>query len=177
MPESPSSPPALGRKLLRAALNFEEIISCAGMCVVLIVVTINVMLRYFLSRSIPWAEEISVIGFSCVIFIGSAAVYKRNMHVGIDFIIGLLPRPAQAALTFLTHVFLFVFNCYITYLAWVYSVESWEKPTSILSIPYFFVNIPICIGFASMSVYAFLNLARRFRGWRGIVAARSAKGG
>ncbi len=165
MSEKRHPPPSLAGKLLFAARHFEEIISCAGMSIIIVVVTLNVLLRYFLSKSIPWAEEVAVIGFSCVIFIGSAAVYKRHMHVGIDFLVGLAPRPVQAVINYLTGVFLLVFNGYITYLAWIYSVESWDKPTSILFIPYFFVNIPICIGFASMSVYALLDLVRRHRHW------------
>ncbi len=144
--------------------NFEEIISCAGLVVIIAVVSVNVTLRYIFSESIAWAEEVSVIGFSCVIFIGSAAVYKRNMHVGIDFIVGLLPAGPRKAVFFLTKVFMLVFTSYVAYLGWIYSVEAWERPTSILFIPYFFVDIPICIGFASMAVYSiidFVGLVRK----------------
>ncbi len=138
--------------------NFEEIISCIGMSVIIVVVSINVMLRYLFARSISWTEEIAVIGFSCVIFLGSAAVYKRGVHVGIDFVVNCLPDKLREAICFLTMVFLLLFNGWLTYLGWIYSVESWEKPTSILFIPYFFVNFPICLGFASMTVYSVLKL-------------------
>jgi len=143
--------------------NFEEIISCTGMCVIIAVISFNVFLRYFLNKSIPWAEEIAVIGFSCVIFIGSAAVFKRRMHVGIDFLVTLLPEKWRSALSFGVGVFALVFNAYITYLGWIYAYESWDKPTSILLIPYFFVVIPICIGFASMTAYSVLDLAARLQ--------------
>lgn len=143
--------------------NWEEIIGCIGMSVIIVVISLNVFLRYFFNNSIPWAEEISVIGFSCVIFIGSAAVFKRHMHVGIDFVVGLLPDWLRSAVNYATSVFVLVFTAYITYLGWIYSVESWDKPTSILYIPYFFVNIPICIGFASMTVHGALDLFARFR--------------
>lgn len=158
--------------------NFEEIISCAGMCVIIAVVSLNVFLRYFLNKSIPWAEEIAVIGFSCVIFIGSAAVFKRRMHVGIDFMVMLLPEKPRSALSFAVAVFALVFNASITYLGWIYAYESWDKPTSILHIPYFFVVIPICIGFASMTVYSALDLADRLRLRSGGAAAgHSGEGG
>ena len=143
--------------------NFEEIIGCVGMCVIIAVISLNVFLRYFFSKSIPWAEEVAVIGFSCVIFIGSAAAFKRHMHVGIDFLVGLLPPRARAAVSMATSIFVLAFNAYITYLGWIYTCESWDKPTSILFIPYSFVVVPICIGFASMTVYAAMDLIARLR--------------
>ena len=144
--------------------NFEEVISCLGLVLIIVVVTVNVVLRYFFARSIAWAEEVSVIGFSCVIFIGSAAVYKRNMHVGIDFVVNLLPDLWQRMISVATKVFLLVFTAYVTYLGWIYSVEAWDKPTSILFIPYFFINFPICIGFASMAVYSLLDCLALLKG-------------
>lgn len=154
--------------------NFAEIVSCLGLLTTICVVCLNVLLRYCFSRSISWAEEISVLGFSCVIFIGSAAVYRRHMHVGIDFVVNLLPAFLRAVIEYAVAAFLLCFNCYIAWLAWVYSVESWEKPTSILFIPYFFVNIPICIGFALMACYAARDLAVRLRRSFG---ARRERGG
>lgn len=150
--------------------NIEEIIGCIGMCVTILVVSVNVALRYLFSQSMSWTEEVAVIGFSCVIFLGSAAVYKRGVHVGIDFVVNCLPENIRRAIAFLTLVFLMVFNGWLTYLGWVYAVESWEKPTSILFIPYFFVNLPICLGFGSMTVYSVVKLVAAVRG-------RAARGG
>lgn len=143
--------------------NAAEIISCLGLVTTICVVCLNVLLRYCFSRSLSWAEEISVLGFSCVIFIGSAAAYRRHMHVGIDFVVNLLPASLNAVIGHAVAAFLLCFNSYIAWLAWTYSVESWEKPTSILFIPYFFVNIPICIGFALMAGYAARDLLSRLR--------------
>ena len=144
--------------------NFEEIISCLGLVLIIVVVSINVTLRYFFARSIAWAEEVSVIGFSCVIFIGSAAVYKRNMHVGIDFVVNMLPTVVRRIIFIGTRLFLLVFTAYVAYLGWIYSMEAWDKPTSILFIPYFFINIPICIGFASMAVHSLLGCLALLKG-------------
>lgn len=149
-----------GGPLLFAVKNIEEIVSCIGMGIIIIVVSINVVLRYLFSRSMPWTEEVSVICFSCVIFLGSAAVHKRGMHVGIDFVVNLLPEKLRNAVAFATRVFLTLFMGWVAWLGWVYAIESWEKPTSILFIPYFFVNIPICLGFASMTIYSAIGLAR-----------------
>ena len=161
--ECASGWPGFNLKWNNLLRNWEEIISGIGMVVIIAVISLNVFLRYFFNNSISWAEEISVIGFSCVIFIGSAAVFKRRMHVGIDFVVGLLPNRARMAVSFATSVFTVFFCSYISYLGWIYSVASWEKPTSILHIPYFFVNIPICIGFISMTVHAIMDVCVYFR--------------
>ncbi len=152
--------------LLWLVKNFEEVISCLGLLLIIVVVSINVALRYFFASSIAWAEEVSVIGFSCVIFIGSAAVYKRNMHVGIDFIVNMLPTVARKIVFVTTKIFMLVFTLYVTYLGWIYSIEAWDKPTSILYIPYFFINIPICIGFASMAYYSLRECIALLQGRR-----------
>jgi TRAP-type C4-dicarboxylate transport system permease small subunit len=124
-------------------------------------------MRYFFSRSQNWAEEIASMGFAWVVFVGAAAVYKRNMHIGIDAFVNLLTPGLRNLIGLGMTTFLVVLNIYLTYLSLVFSIAAWAKPTHILLIPYTFVDLSSTVGFACMTGHAVVDLAEKIKG-RGV---------
>lgn len=151
------------KRLKFIVLNFEEIIAGAGLVITILAIAFNVVMRYFFSNSQNWAEEIATLGFAWVVFVGAAAVYKRNMHIGIDAVVNILPAGIRSALDVSLNVFLVVLNAYLTYLSLVFSIEAWVKPTHILLIPYTFVDLSATVGFSFMTVHAAADLVEKLR--------------
>ena len=67
--------------------NFEEIIASLFFCLTLILVLVNIFMRYFLKTGIPWSEEVATGCFVWTVFIGAAAAFKENQHIGIDILV------------------------------------------------------------------------------------------
>ena len=149
-----------GKKILR---NFEEIISGAALVITVLVIIFNVTMRYLFNSSFNWAEEIATIAFAWVVFIGAAACYKRNMHIGIDVIVNILPENTRRAIELLVAIILPFLLGYLTYLSLVFSISAWEKPTAVLLIPYTWVDISATIGFALMFYYSVVDLYHRYK--------------
>ena len=146
------------KRFHRIVRNFEEIIASIGLIVTIFAISFNVIMRYFFSSSQNWAEEIASIGFSWVVFVGAAAVYKRKMHIGINILVNALPEKLRTKVDFSIAVFLVLLNAYLTYLSLVFSISAWFKPTHVLLMPYTFVDISATVGFAFMTIHAFVQL-------------------
>ena len=79
-----------------------------GLLVVTVVV--NVFARYVLQVGLIWAEEVTILLFVWIVFLGAYAAYRRRAHLAITFVVDRLPtstqRIAGAAATLLTLLFL-----------------------------------------------------------------------
>ena len=133
--------------------NFEEIIAGIALIILIILVCINVILRFATSKSINWLEEIVFMCFAYIIFLGASAAFKRNLHSGIDLFVKKLPPKAQAVVSACTTVFLLITCIAITYLSFTYAAASGMKKTPILRIPYFYIDISATLGFGLMCIH------------------------
>jgi TRAP-type C4-dicarboxylate transport system permease small subunit len=126
-------------------------------------VIINVFLRYFFSYSISWGEEVATICFVWCVFIGASATYKHKMDMGIDILIEKAPQHARRYLRTLTHLILLTINGYIFYMAIVFTLIAWEKPTAVLGISSAIFNMALVVGFGSITLYTIKFLYLDFR--------------
>ena len=67
--------------------NIEEILSGLFLIIMVLLVILNVILRYVFNQGIYWAEEVATICFVWSVFVGASATYKHRMDIGIDFLI------------------------------------------------------------------------------------------
>ncbi|QQK78846.1 TRAP transporter small permease [Salicibibacter cibi] len=58
----------------------------------------NVVLRYGFNSGITWSEEMSRYLFVWIVFLGAIVAYKDKAHLGVDLVIGNLPRSQQKVL-------------------------------------------------------------------------------
>jgi len=138
--------------------NFEEIVSGLAMSAVLILVIVNVIMRYFFSISFEWMGEIAKMGFAWVVFVGAGACYKRKMHIGIDVVVNLLSQNLKRVFQILLNCILAVVNIYIFYLSIIFAFGAWIRPTPILGLPYTLVDLSLTVGFGSMTIYSIKDL-------------------
>ncbi len=134
--------------------NVEVIISAAFLSVTVLVVIINVVLRYLFHSGLFWVEEVATTCFIWSIFIGSAAAYKYKIHIGIDLITKLFPEKARELVSIIINFLMFVINGYITYLSTLFINANRLKRTPVLDIPAIYVNLAITVGFGLMTLYA-----------------------
>ncbi len=71
--------------------NLEEVLGCAMLVVMVVVVFAGVVFRYVLNDSLAWPEEMARILFGWITFLGASAVMKRRGHLGVDTLLIALP--------------------------------------------------------------------------------------
>ncbi len=75
--------------------NFEEAL-CAGMLLCMAALAfLNILTRYLTNFSLAFSEEIEVSLLVYLTMLGSAAAFKRGIHLGLVFLVRRLPRSAQ----------------------------------------------------------------------------------
>lgn len=63
--------------------------------VMAVLVFLQVLFRYWLHLPLDWGEEVSRYLFIWSAMLGAAIATKRRAHFGIDFLVKILPSPAQ----------------------------------------------------------------------------------
>jgi TRAP-type C4-dicarboxylate transport system permease small subunit len=153
----------MNNRIIHLLNNFEEYLAAFALSVTLAVTVLNVIGRYFFNYSFGWAGEISTMGFTWGVFIGTSACYKRKMHLGMDMLIHALPQKGQRIVGICLDAFFIIGFAYLAYLIIIFSYHAWTKPTDILGIPYTFVDIAPAIGFFMMAVHSVRFFLKRLR--------------
>lgn len=160
----------MGALLVRLYRNFEVMLSACFLCITVGVVILNVILRYGFSSGLFWVEEVATTAFIWSVFIGSAAAYKRKMHIGIDLITKLFSERVREIIASLINVMMMVINGYVCYLSILMINANKLKRTPVLSVPSMYVNLAITVGFGLMTIHSIQFLIRE-----GILLVRGKK--
>lgn len=140
--------------------NFDLIFSGFFLCITVLVVIVNVALRYLFHGGLFWAEEVATSSFIWSVFIGSASAYRYKMHIGIDFITKIGPRSWRGFLAVIIDLLMLAINGYIVYLSIFFIFANKLKRTPVLDLPALYVNLALTTGFTLMTAYALFFLCR-----------------
>lgn len=144
-PGSPWLPGGLAR-------NLEEVVACVALLGVVLATAWGVFTRYVTASPATWTVEIAAAAFCWMIFIGSAAAFKRGMHISIDMLVVALPRSMARMITIGVDLLVFGFLAWVSWLTIVFTVESWSTPTPALRWPYAFHYAGAAIGLVLMAL-------------------------
>jgi TRAP-type C4-dicarboxylate transport system permease small subunit len=143
--------------------NVEILVSSIAFTVMVTVVVVNVLSRYFLGKSFSFTEEIAFMGFTYCLFFGASLLYKNHALIAIDVIVDRMPRKLQRFVKIFNFALLTFVNAVLVYLSTVLSLEAWIRPTAALRIPYTFIDMSATIAFALMTLYSIRFLINAVR--------------
>ena len=91
----------------------------------------NIVGRYFLGESLPWAEEIMLFLMTGCVFLGNALVGYADRQIRMDVIVAMLPARLRAGMKLLsdlvfiaTAILLAVYAAPIIYMLWSFNERS-----------------------------------------------------
>ena len=90
--------------------HFDLILSGFFLCITVMVVIVNVALRYLFNSGLFWAEEVATSSFIWSVFVGAAAAYRYRMHIGIDFVAKIGPRAWRAVIAVIIDSLMLIIN-------------------------------------------------------------------
>jgi TRAP-type transport system small permease protein len=135
--------------------NIEEILASIAISITVLVVIINVILRYGFGFVVPWSEELSVICFIWAVYLGISSCYKHKLHMGVDVVVSLLPQAAKRPFRLVVSSFLLVINVLMAYLSYDYMMLS-NKVTPVMGMSYFTINGVLFLSFSLMAVHTLM---------------------
>lgn len=143
--------------------NLDLVISGFFLNITVLVVIVNVLLRYLFQGGLYWAEEVATNAFIWSVFVGAAAAYRHKMHIGIDFITQFGPKSWRILLAVVIDCLMVIINSYIVYLSMLFIQANKLKRTPVIDVPATYVNSALTVGFTLMTIYALLFLCRDVR--------------
>ncbi|HZK70216.1 MAG TPA: TRAP transporter small permease [Clostridia bacterium] len=150
----------------------ERIFAVATFCIMLIIMIIQVIARYFLELPTPWAEEIIRFLFVMTTYISAAVLTQERDHIAIDVIATSLEDIKDTIKREKTNYFLwlfadiisFILTCFVTYHVHIYTMTmmrtSQESPA--LQWPMAPVIMFMEIGFILMSIHYLIKIINSF---------------
>lgn len=91
-----------------------------------VVLTWEVIGRYFLGSSSDWQDELSVFLLIGATFASAAWTQARRGHVGIDALAHVLPPKVDRVRRFLADLIAFLFVAFFAWKAWALMKEAWD---------------------------------------------------
>ena len=150
--------------------NLDAIITGVTLTLCVILVNLNVIMRYILNAPLQWSEEVVTSLFVWTVFIGSAYAYRKHSHLGVDIVVNLMHgrtkavvRDVMAIVELLILIMLTIISAqYVYNLIYVRGVFK-PAVTDVLRIPKAYTGIAVPLGFGVSTLYSiYFLLTERF---------------
>ena len=141
--------------------NLDAIITATTLTACVIIVNVNVLMRYMFSAPLQWGDEVVTSLFVWTVFIGSAYAYRKHAHLGVDIVVNMMSgetkKAVQAVMSILELLVLIMLT--IISAQYVYNllyVRGVFKPyvTDMLRIPKFYTGLAVPVGFGLSAIYS-----------------------
>ncbi len=143
--------------------RLDEVIGMSMLVIMTVMTALNAILRYGFNFIINQAEEIAIISFLWMTYMGICANYKTETHVSINVLVDLLPeRIVKVANVIITIFVTFISAVFMYYSA--YMTNLVDKTTYIMRLSYFWVYLAMAVCFTLMTIYGCVKLVRQLQG-------------
>jgi len=140
--------------------KFESWVSMSCLTITVVVTVLNVFVRYILKETLPWANEVSGIAWTWTVMLGISWCFRRNMHMGVDFLLNKVSPAIRRWIQIISFIILFVANIFMLYMSIVITIQGGYKLTSYFQIPYAIKYISADIAFFNMVIYSAIFIVK-----------------
>ena len=148
-------------------LNLDAIVTGVTLMLCVILVNLNVLMRYFLSAPLKWGDEVVTSLFVWTVFIGSAYAYRKHAHLGVDILINLLHGKTKAVIQDIMSILEILVLLMLTVISaqYVYNLIFSRGVlklalTDTLRIPKWYTGIAVPLGFGLSFLHSIKFLLR-----------------
>ena len=147
-------------KTIESIIKVIVLISTASM---VMLVFVNVILRYIFNSGIPIGEEISRFFFIWMVLLGAVLAFKDNEHVGISVVIDKLKGIAKKIVLVIGNILTSVALCYLSISSIDYLEMTNTYTTPAAGLPFSVVTVSLVICSFSLLVLNIFDLYRIFK--------------
>ena len=132
-----------------------------------IMLTYEVMARYFFIKPTVWAAELSQLCLIWGCLVAMAWLLSARRHIAVDAVIQLLPPSVQRWIEAAAMLVVAAFSAMVTWKGWSIFLDSFERGRttgSLLDLPSWIVELAVPLGFALLFIQALIEAVRSARG-------------
>lgn len=141
-----------------------EVIIAAMLAVMLVMILLNVVLRYAFNSGITVTEELSRLLFVWLVFLGAAVALFERSHLGVDTLLHILPRPAKIVCFVLSNAFMLYLSWLIFSGSWTQAEINYGSTTPVLGLSQSLYFVPVLVFTAMAMLWFSAMLLKSLRG-------------
>ncbi|TCP96576.1 TRAP-type C4-dicarboxylate transport system permease small subunit [Cricetibacter osteomyelitidis] len=126
--------------------------------VMIALVFLNVILRFFFNSGLVWSEEVSRYVFVYVIYIGAIVAMKENAHLGVDTLIKNVPEKIKLFLFILGRLIIIAVMGILMKGSYAMVMQSMTAKAAATGLPLSFVYVTGLITGAAIILISVLNI-------------------
>lgn len=115
------------KSVFDAAVNALAFFGALLIVFIMVTVTTDVVMRYFLNRPIFWVAEVAEYALLFITFTGTAWVLKHDRHVKIDILTGMLKEENARVLEIVVSILGILICAVLTYFGAVVAWDHFER--------------------------------------------------
>ncbi|MDQ2091820.1 TRAP transporter small permease [Marimonas arenosa] len=128
-----------------------------------VMLTYEVVARYFFTRPTTWAAELSQLCLIWGCLLAMAHVLATRRHITVNAVTNLLPPPWQRICVAVALIFIIVFSGIVAIWGWDIFHDSFVRGRttgSLLNLPTWVAELSVPVGFALLTVQSVVELAK-----------------
>lgn len=125
----------------------------AAMAAMVVVVSLQVLLRYAFNTSLDWAEDVARLLFVWSIFLAVPLGVKRGSHIAIELLTIRLAPPLRSFLVRLMAVGCAALMAVVCYQSTLLTVQQWDEFMPTLNVTAALFMVPVALGAAHSALY------------------------
>ena len=147
-------------KVSDTVLEVSTVLALAG---ILSLMTLQIIMRYFVGKPLQWTHEISRMCMVWMTFLGSVLAFRDKSHICVDLITNNLPPKAGRIVLFITEILTFLFLGLLAYLGYKYAAMNMKTISLETGIRKGVMYSVIPISAVWMMLYLGRNLLKRIK--------------
>ena len=144
--------------------NLDLYIGSIFFVAMVLLIIVNVVLRYIFKMGISWAEELILIFFAWSTYLGIVAAVRYGSHVKVDIIFNMFPKVVQKIIDIITEIAIVVLGGYITYLSIILCLNVGNKRTNVMRLPANVINSCLIVSFMLITIWSIIRVVQKIRG-------------
>ena len=128
------------KKFYEKVCKLEELIALILVAGIAVLVFVSALMRTF-GHPLNWAQDVALIAFAWLIFLGSDVAMRGSGLIGVDLFVKKFPAGVQKVLDILFKVIIAAFLCVLIYYGYGMTTTGWARQITSLHISSFFMLI------------------------------------
>ena len=151
------------KKIEAAFEKVIDFISSVVFGIMVLCTTFNIFSYWFMNKRFGQFDEIVLALFMWVIFTCLGVLYRHDEHIAVTFLLdGRKPR-TQLIMKIINDLVVVVTSIIFTYYAYKLMMRSFNKYTSLLKIPYAYIDLSVVIGYVSLTLVSAIRCGEHIK--------------
>lgn len=144
-------------KISNLVLRAEEVLAGGMLCLIAVLIFWSAIART-IGMPVNWAQDVSLLAFAWLIFIGSDIIIKTGNLIRIDMLVNLFPKSIQKILTLIFDLLMLLFLLVLIVYGFILVSQSWNRTFNTMKLSYAWCTLAVPVGALLMFVSAIEKL-------------------